>query len=161
MPKKILSQTLKRPKSLAQKDPGESQSSSWAKIKDFVVTLGAASGILAGVLWMGGRFYAYGYFERMNIPIYFLNFSSAEYAEVYLTSVVTKLIIPIISNFLAIAIGIVLALVAGIILRIAQRRYKKLKFKDALIKIENISNRFLVITERLINKFTFQRGKPA
>lgn len=155
MPKKILSQTLRRTRSLIINKLNEPQPNSWIKIKDFVVTLGAATGILAGVLWMGGRFYAYGYFERMNIPLYFLSFSTAEYAETYVTSIIGNIFSYISSNFQTIFIGIALAIVIGLILRVIQNRYKKLKIRETIEKIDRLNNRFLVVFSCILFLLSF------
>ena len=143
MQRKIYSQTLKRAKLVIEKN---SSANSWGTIKDFVVTLGAASGIIGGVLWMGGRFFAYGYFERMNIPLYFLSFSAGEYTEVYLTTILLRIILFFTTNLPVFLSIIFLSLVTGIVLWLIQKRYKKLKLRDALVKIENINNKSLIIS---------------
>ncbi len=145
MPRKIYSQTLRRAKPTIEKSPNEQTPNSWHKIKDFVVTLGATTGILAGVLWMGGRFYAYGYFERMNIPLYFLSFSTAEYAETYVTSIVGNIFTYISSRFQTLPIAIALIIAIALTLWLIQKHYTKLKIREAIAKIEEVNNRLLVI----------------
>lgn len=145
MQRKIYSQTLRRVKPIIEKSLNQQTPNSWHKIKDFVVTLGAATGILAGVLWMGGRFYAYGYFERMNIPIYFLSFSTAEYAETYVTSIVGNIVTYISSHFQMIILELILIIAVALILWLVQKRYKNIKIREAINKIEKISNNFIIV----------------
>ena len=146
MSKKIQSQILKRFRPPIGKDFRESQFSSWTRIKDFIVTFGAASGVLAGVLWMGGRFYAYGYFERIHIPLYFLSFSAGEYAETYVTSIFANIITYMIANFWQILIVIILVIAVSLVLSVIQSRFKKLKIHEAVITIDNIGHRLLAIS---------------
>jgi len=146
---------LKRSKPNRQVISVESQPDDWARTKDFIVTFGAMSGILAGVLWMGGRFYAYGYFERMNIPIYFLSFSAGEYAETYITSITGNILSYIFAHTLAILVAVIIVLVIALILWVVQKFYKNLKLLEAVEKINNINHRFLAISFFILFLFSF------
>lgn len=52
------------------------------KIVEIVTSIGGFTGIFIAVFWITGRFYALGYFESLNIPLYLVTFSIWEYAEV-------------------------------------------------------------------------------
>ncbi|MGD8457354.1 MAG: hypothetical protein PVF83_13315 [Anaerolineales bacterium] len=49
---------------------------------EIIVLIGGLSGFFVALLWVFGRAYARGYFEAMNIPTYYVSFSTWEYAEV-------------------------------------------------------------------------------
>ncbi|MBI3172911.1 MAG: hypothetical protein HYZ25_04275 [Chloroflexi bacterium] len=155
MQRKIYSQTLKHTKQAIDKGVNENVSSSWQRVKNFVVTLGTISGVLAGVLWLGGRFYAYGYFERMNIPIYFLAFTPGEYAEVYMTSVLSTIMIIIEANIWNILAVLVLIAFTALLLRLIQNIYKTLKIKEAVLKLDKINQNFVIISTITFFLLTF------
>lgn len=154
MAKRNLSQTFKRPRQFVKENPVE-KSSTWERVRDVIVTLGAASGILAGVLWMGGRFYAYGYFDRMNIPLYFLSFSAGEYAETYITSITGNILVFFIHYAKFIPVILVAGLIFGIVIWAIQKRYKKLKIREAVDKVYNLNNRLLVMLSLVLFLLSF------
>jgi len=154
MPKRILSQTLKRSKLNMKEKPSELPSG-WSKIRDLVVTLGTASGILTGVLWLGGRFYAFGYFSRLNIPIYFLNFLFGEYAENYILYNLVGLVTFIIKNFYVFAISILASSILAFLYLWITRKRNKANVLNTVSRIENINNKFLTFVLVLVFLYSF------
>jgi hypothetical protein len=154
MPKRILSQTLKRSKPNIRENSAE-QPSAWAKLRDSLVTLGAASGILTGILWLGGRFYAFGYFGRMTVPIYFLNFPFGEYAENYVIYTAVDIIKFISDHFSLFALEIILLALVMIVLGVIQKKYKELKIREAVLNFENLNNKLLVALSVLLFLYSF------
>lgn len=155
MQKKIRSQTLRRIQPGVDKRHNGDSSSSWIKIKDFLVTLAAVSGILASVLWIGGRFYAYGYFEQMNIPLYFLSFSPGEYAETYVISIIANIITYVFTHVFQLLIAIIFIFVAVLLLHAIQNRYKELKIREAIYKIDSATQNLTILSIILLLLLSF------
>jgi hypothetical protein len=69
------------------------QQNTGISFKEILTMLASSTGILAALFWLGGRFFAAGYFESMSIPLYMLTFSVGEYGEQYFVSVLLFMIL--------------------------------------------------------------------
>lgn len=141
MPKKVVT----RLQIAVQGKHEDIQPDNWGKFRDFVVMLGAASGIFVGVLWLGGRFYAYGYYTRIGVPLYFLDFSIWEYGENYILTIFIGVMKFILDNFWMGVTEIIGLAIVFIILWVIQKLWKNLKIRKAFDVIERINKKFLMV----------------
>ncbi len=135
MPKK----TLKRIRTTVQTKFEDLQPDIWVRVRDIVFMLGAGSGIIVGILWLGGRFYASGYFARLGIPLYFLDFSIWEYGENYIITIIVNVITFIFDNFWAGVTEIIGLAIVFAILWFIQKRWRNLKIEKAFDVIYHLN----------------------
>lgn len=99
--------------------------------KEILSILAGSSGVFAALFWMGGRFFAMGYFQSLDIPLYMLTFTFGEYGEQYFG---TLLLLPIvIGNFILanyfIVLKFVLILSALVVLIVLGKILIRSRFK--------------------------------
>jgi len=119
-------------RSIREKVIEEPRPTKGINIQGAVTVLGGLTGVIVAILWIAGRFYAAAFFGAMNIPVFQVNFSIWEYAEVSWLRLIVyflKTLSPI-AVFLTIAPLVILAFVL-----ILQAIFPRLKLRDAASNI--------------------------
>ncbi len=103
--------------------------------QEAITIFGGITGLVVAILWQAGRFYVNGYFSAMNIPIFQINFSVWEYAEVswfrLFVYFISKLSLPLLVISSGGAVSILVAL-------ILQRVFPRLKIEKGIQKIRGL-----------------------
>jgi hypothetical protein len=135
MPRKIQRKPIRH--RLERRD-NEPTISNQLSIQEAITVLGGITGIIVAILWLGGRFYADGYFSAMNIPSYQINFSIWEYAETSWMRLIFYFLEKIYAPLVLLATIFLAIFLSTAIL---QHIFPKLKIVDALKNLESEINK--------------------
>lgn len=114
--------------------------------REAITILGGITGLIVALLWIAGRFYANGYFAEMNIPLYQINYSIWDYAELAWLRLVTYFFIAVSAPlFLLITCSIIFLILLFVLQKMLPKLIILATFQRLVAQITGFFNSYRIL----------------